>query len=584
MARRAVVWGLGRFGGGLGAVLELERRGYEVAIMDGASPESLEESLTELERRGGRRPRPLLPETPASLEGCDLLILNPAIPPHHPLLKYLKDHPLEVGDTLSPRGSQQGEDTHPPRRNKQVGEVEDTHLLRECQRLRDTHPHGSQQGGDQQVGDTHPPCGSRQVEHPLSPQRSQEINLLLERLPAEGPPRVLAVTGTNGKSSTATLLHQALAALDGPALLGGNIGTSLLLDPAPLDGARNIVLELSSFQCARLPLEDQAPRLDGLILTPISRDHLGWHGDLEAYHQAKLRSLGALRKGTPMVFDPRCPVGRRAAALAEERGLRPVPAFTPSSAPGTAWTWRSEEPGLRPVPSVTGRLGLDPDGELLLDGRVFLPRGWPCRGRFQKANLGLVLALLLALGFDPRTARPSLETFAGLPHRLQDLGSHQRVSLIDNGVSTVAETSLSALRCLREELPEGAGIHWIAGGKLKDKSLRPHLEDCLPLCASAHFFGDAAKALKEAIRVAGPLHTPTTFQDRLREALDRAFAHARPGDLLLFSPAFSSHDQYPNFEARCQDALNWWKEKRRKETRNLQNLLPRYDKKNRAEQ
>ncbi len=468
MARRAVVWGLGRFGGGLGAALELERRGFEVAVMDAAPPESLEESLRELKRRGGPGQRTLLPETPASLEGCDLLVLNPAIPPHHPLL----------------------------------------------QRWRDTHSPDA--------------------------ETSQEIDLLLERLPPSAPPRVLAITGTNGKSSTATLLHRALGALDAPSLLGGNIGTSLLLDTgpsSPLDQARNLVLELSSFQCARLSLA-RPPRLDGLILTPISRDHLGWHGDLEAYHQAKLRSLKALQRGTPMVFDPRCPVGRRARSLALELGLRPIPAFG-------------------------DRLRLGTTGELLLDGRAFLPRGWPCRGRFQQANLGLVLALLLALDLDPLAARPELETFAGLPHRLQDCGSHQGVSLIDNGISTVAETSLSALRCLREELPPTARIHWVAGGKLKDKDLRAHLEDCLPLCASAHFFGRAAEAIG-ALPPNRPLARPASFQPSLRQALDQALATAQPGDLLLFSPAFSSHDQYPNFERRCQDALSWWREKRRK--------------------
>jgi UDP-N-acetylmuramoylalanine-D-glutamate ligase len=133
----------------------------------------------------------------------------------------------------------------------------------------------------------------------------------------------------------------------------------------------------------------------------------------------------------------------------------------------------------------------------------------------------------------------------------------------------VAETSLSALRCLREDLDPTKRIHWIAGGKLKDKDLRSHLEDCLPLCASAHFFGQASEAIRAFNHNA--LTTSTSFSTTLREALDQALEAARPGDFLLFSPAFSSHDQFPNFEKRCQEALNWWREKRRKERSSCKN-------------
>lgn len=464
MAPRAVVWGLGRFGGGLGSILELERRGFQVAIMDGAPPETLRSSLEELDRRGARVQRSLLPESPASLEACDLLVLNPAIPPHHPLLRQWQDS------------------------------------------------------------------------HAASSKTSQEINLLLERLPKSAPPQTLAVTGTNGKSSTATLLHLALQALNAPTLLGGNIGHSLLLDPAPLDQAHHIVLELSSFQCARLDTHS-SPRLNGLILTPITSDHLSWHGDLSAYHSAKLHALHALQKGTPIVFHPACPVGRRAGSLAVELGLRPIPAFQ-------------------------DRVQVSEQGELRLDGRPFFPGPWPCRGRFQRENLGLVLELLLALGKNPWDARSALAAFTGLPHRLQDLGTQKGVSLIDNGISTVAETTFSALRCLRDESAPGTNIHWVAGGKLKDQDLSPHLETCLPLCASAHFFGQAARAI-EAHR---PLQTPSSFHKALTDALEQAFSSAQCGDILLFSPAFSSHDQYANFEERCQEALHWWQSKSRKKS------------------
>ncbi len=423
----ALIWGLGQFGGGLGAAGFLRRRGYGIRVMDRADPSSLAPALDTLRREPGPGEVRLVPESAEGFDGVELCIVNPAIPPSHPLLGELRARGLEA---------------------------------------------------------------------------RQEIDLFLE----EWPGTVLAVTGTNGKSSTAAMFAAVLHASGTPVLLGGNIGRSLLDEEERWSPEAVAVLELSSFQLARLP---EVPRIDHAIFLPLGRDHLSWHGSLEAYHEAKLRLLRLLKPSGQAFALRSCPVlgPRRDPALVH---------LDPASS-------ETEVPPLR-IP-----------------------------GDFQRENARLVLALAGRLGLPPEEVRTALRDFRGLPHRLDEQPPKLGRRFFDNGVSTLPESTGSALKCLCPRAP----VRWIAGGRRKeeDDGAWTRLASLGP--ASVHLFGEAAGDLARILEAAG---LSATVHRLLREALERAFAESSEGDILLLSPGCSSHDAFANFRERCRAALAWWDE------------------------
>jgi UDP-N-acetylmuramoylalanine--D-glutamate ligase len=137
-----------------------------------------------------------------------------------------------------------------------------------------------------------------------------------------------------------------------------------------------------------------------------------------------------------------------------------------------------------------------------------------------------------------------MATTAPLPFRLQLLTSRGGVSIYDNGVSTETESTRSALATLARS---GKRVHWLGGGKSKDGAFDALAEAVVRDAESAHLFGSSAEALAAAIDG----RRPTTVHESLKQALAAAMATARPGDAVLFSPAFASFDQYPNFRARA---------------------------------
>lgn len=446
----AVVWGLGRFGGGIGAALHLHRAGYGVRIVDREPAEALEKSLAALHHAGLETE--LRREEEGAFTGAGLVVVNPGVPPDHPLLAGLVR-----------RG---------------------VHL-------------------------------------------TQELDLFL----AAYPGRTIGVTGTNGKSTTSAMLHAALRASGHEVLLGGNIGRSLLVDADRWDARQWAVLEVSSFQAARL--QTHPPRLGHLLITPITRDHLAWHGGLASYRRAKLRLKDAVLDRGWIVGLDSCPIFRH--ALDRPAGSRYV-----------------------------GRLGREPGlprriaGAVELGGRrLFGLTDLRMPGDFNLDNALLALAGATVCGADPVRAAEGIVAFPGLPHRLQPLGQRGGVRFVDNGASTIAETSLHALQTMGTHGP----VRWVCGGRAKDPDLEPILRRLAGLAESVHAFGEVAPRLACSLAAAG--HGRISRHASLLGALDRAWDSARPGDVVLLSPAFTSHDQYANFAARSAEAQGWWKGLRR---------------------
>ena len=436
---RALVHGLGRFGGGREAVRFLRRRGCEVRVADGSDAAALREVAAALGDDG--IDWRLGCEDEALLDDIDLVVTSPAIPDHSPLRRAALRRGVPT---------------------------------------------------------------------------TQECELFLSAYPG----RVVGVTGTNGKSSTATLLHRGLVRAGVDALLGGNIGHSLLADEANWSSEQVAVLELSSFQLERLAPQR---RLHGAVLTRIGSDHIDRHGTLERYRAAKGRLAAAA--GEFLVHAADDPV---AASFSSEAAARGSFGIEPP-APGSA--------GL-----LDGYVAVRPDAA---PARRLLHReALRLIGDFQLENVmaaGLAAAWLGAAVADVGLA---LATAAPLPFRLQLLCTVDGVQVYDNAVSTQLASTEQALRALRSR---GRRVHWVGGGKSKDGDYAAVARAVASLAASAHCFGAAAAPFHEAARQ----QLPTTSHERLRDALGAAFARARHGDAVLFSPAFASFDQYPNFRARA---------------------------------
>lgn len=341
---------------------------------------------------------------------------------------------------------------------------------------------------------------------------TSEMELVLERLPE----RPLLVTGTHGKSSTVHFTAQLLRAAGRAAVAGGNIGEPLLGRLDELVGVVPVV-EVSSYQLEVLP--PGVGRARAAAITPVVADHLERHGTLAAYRAVKASLIEQVEPGGPVL------AGSELLALSARTDVRRVEA--PSSVPGRGLEWDGEEVRL--------------DGETLarLDG-------FPLVGQFQRENAARAVALAHWAGLGRRELESGLAGLEGLPHRLQDLGLHGGLRVIDNGVSTTPESTLSAV----EALPGlGPGDVLLVGGRAKRGV---DLASLARAAAARGFasvaFGGDGPALAAAFEEAG---APVERVPDLPAAVARAFELGRPGGTLLFSPACASFDAYSNFRARA---------------------------------
>jgi len=353
---------------------------------------------------------------------------------------------------------------------------------------------------------------------------TSETALFLESCPA----RIAAVTGTQGKSSTCHVLHQLLVGAGLRAHLGGNIGHSLLEELGQMQPEDAVVLELSSYQLEVLPAAlggaedvDDAPRVESVCVVNVLADHLERHGSLAAYAAAKQRILEL---------------------VAGERGTAVLPAED-------AWTGRWLQQVPRAVPAWFTRpaergLGMR-DGRFEFDG-VELGRVDDLRlaGQFQRHNALLALGLARLMGAAPEHLAAALPNVRGLPHRLEDLGLHDGHRVIDNGVSTTPDSTISAVRSLCP------GFTLLVGGKAKNLPLGELVEACRGRVRRVVAFGSAAALFVPAFEAAGiEVHAAPT----VRAAVEEAFARMLAGEELLFSPACASFDAYLNFQERALD-------------------------------
>lgn len=354
--------------------------------------------------------------------------------------------------------------------------------------------------------------------HPLAAQARAagipvvcDVELLARAKPGNA---MLAVTGTNGKSTTTTLLAHVLAEGGRAVSAGGNLGTAAL-DMADLDADGRYVLELSSYQ---LELVDSL-RLKAAVLLNITPDHLGRHGGMTGYVAAKRRVFDFLAPyGVAIigVDDDHC------AAMADEleaKGLRVV-------------RISAEQTLERGVSAADGILRVD--GKPVTDLRPIarLP------GRHNWQNACAVFALARADGLEPDAIARALATYPGLAHRQELVAEFGGVRYINDSKATNADATEKALVCYEN-------IHWILGGQPKEggiDSLVPHFDRI----KHAYLIGDAAESFAEVLEG----RVPYTQCGSLLMAVTKAAAVAEPGEVVLLSPACASWDQFKSFEHR----------------------------------
>ena len=442
---RAVVFGLGRFGGGVGAARFLAQRGARVLVTDRSDEDALRpalDSLADLNETADIRHR-LGGHEEGDFRETDLVIANPAVRPDHPMLAAARD----------------------------AGAIVTT-----------------------------------------------EIALLIERLPpgsSTHPQRVIGVTGTAGKSTTAAMIAHGLDKLTPDTVrLGGNLGGSLLPDIDRISRDDWVVLELSSFMLHHLRGLRWSPHV--AVVTNFTANHLDWHDTLERYRRDKQTLLDFQRdatddavvggRGTRERFDFRV---RRFATLSTQEG--------------------ASETGLP---------------ELLLPGA------------HNRLNARLAaIAIEAAIGCDVPGALQAVADFPGLPHRLQLVVEHNGVRFFNDSKSTTPEAAMRAIDSFKT-----GSIHVILGGYDKSVDLAPLAQHAADHCRAIYTLGATGPAIAEAAGKYSSGAEVVTCDD-LDHAVSEAVRRAQVGEAILLSPGCASWGMFDHFERRgeafTEAAIRW---------------------------
>ncbi len=362
----------------------------------------------------------------------------------------------------------------------------------------------------------------------------------------------VAITGTNGKSTTTALVAHVLRTAGYDVQMGGNIGTAILSlePPAP---SRVHVIEMSSFQIDLTPSFGSPPpvtsaeagaqgqaldldpglRRDGRVghgptvglLMNITPDHLDRHGTMENYAAIKARLVASAELAIVGIDD----APSRAIAESLARSGHRVLTISQDLLPGDGYHFEGSK--------IFASFGTSTSQVADLKGIGAL------RGAHNAQNAAAAIAIAEALGLQPEEIEAGLASFPGLAHRMEEVGRRGRVVFINDSKATNADSTEKAL------LSFEAGIHWILGGKAKAGGIEP-LRPLFTKIDKAYLIGDATEMFAASLGNEVPYVRCGTLDNAVAAAAEDASRSGAAEPVVLLSPACASYDQYPNFEVR----------------------------------
>ncbi len=331
------------------------------------------------------------------------------------------------------------------------------------------------------------------------------------------PNRFAAVTGTNGKTTTVELLGHIYRTAGEPVAVAGNVGTPLASLVGDLDPSATVICEASSFQ-----LEDTtafAPEC--AVFLNLAPDHLDRHHDLDSYLAAKLRIFANQGNDDVAVYNADDPV----LAGTDLGGCARRIAFCRGAAPECE------------VALAEGTLFYDGEPLLSTDELGIV-------GEHNVANAMAAATAALSMGVDRDAVREGLRSFAGVPHRLEQVAEIGGVRFVNDSKATNVASAVVGIGAFQR------GVHAILGGSEKGEPFEPLIEPVREHCVACYLVGATADRLatelSPVIAAGVELHRCADLEDAVRRA---AYA-ARPGEVVLFSPACASFDAFENFERR----------------------------------
>ncbi|MDI3468549.1 MAG: UDP-N-acetylmuramoyl-L-alanine--D-glutamate ligase [Pseudolabrys sp.] len=332
----------------------------------------------------------------------------------------------------------------------------------------------------------------------------------------------VAITGTNGKSTTTALTAHLLRSAGLDVQMGGNIGVPILA-LAPLAQDRVYVIEVSSYQV------DLAPSLKPTVgvLLNISADHLDRHGTMENYAALKALVPAAVEPGGVAIVGVDDAWSRAAAERVAGAG-RPVVQISATHPLRDGYY----ADGSRIVHASGGKT--DVVAQLAGIGSL--------RGAHNAQNAAAAIAVARRFGLDPAAIQQALTTFPGLPHRMEEVGRRGKSLYINDSKATNADSAARALASFHD-------IFWIAGGKPKTGGITP-LAEYFPRIRKAYLIGEAAQEFAATLEGKVPYEISGAMPAAVEAASRDAAASDAAEPVVLLSPACASFDQYKNFEVR----------------------------------
>ena len=350
-----------------------------------------------------------------------------------------------------------------------------------------------------------------------------DIELFLQAVKQDDRAKIVAVTGTNGKSTTVSLIHHVLSQAGLDAHLGGNIGSTTVLDMPEVAQDRIYIVELSSYQIDLMPsLQKPGFAPDVSVLINVSPDHIDRHGNIENYAKVKSQIFVQQAGDDLAIIGVDDEFGARFAKYYDAKSLSAISR-------------------LADIFCENGRISAD--GEALLD----LSAAPSLQGVHNAQNAAIAYMIAKYFEVADQAIAAAMNDFSGLEHRMELVGkistAHGDILFINDSKATNAEAVKPALGAYDQ-------IYWVAGGRAKQGGLKPLLKP-LAKIKKAYLFGESAQEFAGQLVGVANFEVFSQMSDSVNKALTDIMHNEADGlKVILLSPAAASFDQFESFEIR----------------------------------